>query len=188
NGVNQVASADIFPVAGATFWIDDVSFDWEEVTVPAFNLSVVELSGIGSLGGPAYSASAEVRNNGEDEITSFDIELTYPGGTFFQSVTDISLAAGEYYELEMGDGIVLDGGLNTLTLELSNINGMEADDFADDDIYVLTANVIQAAAGKRAVVEEGTGTWCQYCPRGAVMMNRMSDIYGDSYVGIAVHN
>ncbi|NEN25128.1 Omp28-related outer membrane protein [Cryomorpha ignava] len=188
NGVNQIASADIFPVAGATFWVDDVSFDWEEVTVPAFNLSAVDLSGIGSLGGPEYSPTAIVRNNGMDEITSFDIDLTYAGGTFSQTITDINLAAGEYFEVAMGDGLILDGGLQTITVEVSNINGMVADDYSDDDIYVLTSNAIPAAVGKRAVVEEGTGTWCQYCPRGAVTMERMSNLYGDSYVGIAVHN
>lgn len=188
NGVNAVASVDIFPIAGAAFWIDDVSFDWEEATVPAFNLSAVEVTGIGSLGGPEYSTTAKVRNNGVEEITSFDIDLTYPGGTFSESVTDINLAAGEYLEIEIGDGIVLDAGLQTITLEVSNVNGMAADDYPGDDVYVLNASIIAAAAGKRAVVEEGTGTWCQYCPRGAVMMERMSELYGDSYVGIAVHN
>ena len=187
NGTNKVASVDIFPVAGSSFWIDDVSFDWEEVTAPAFNLSAVDLSGLGSLGGPEYNATAKVRNNGSEEITSFDIALTYAGGTLNQTVTDINLAAGEYYDVEMGE-VILEGGLQTITVEVSNINGLEADDYSDDDFYVLTANVIAAAVGKRAVVEEGTGTWCQYCPRGAVTMERMSNLYGDSYVGIAVHN
>lgn len=38
------------------------------------------------------------------------------------------------------------------------------------------------------VVEEATGTWCGFCPRGAVSMDYMSDKYGDDFVGIAVHN
>jgi hypothetical protein len=38
------------------------------------------------------------------------------------------------------------------------------------------------------VGEEGTGTWCQWCPRGAVFMDRFEQQYGEFWAGIAVHN
>lgn len=38
------------------------------------------------------------------------------------------------------------------------------------------------------VVEEATGTWCGFCPRGAVYMDSMSNKYGKDFIGIAVHN
>lgn len=37
------------------------------------------------------------------------------------------------------------------------------------------------------VVEEGTGMWCGYCPRGIVAMRQMREKYPDSFIGIAVH-
>lgn len=40
---------------------------------------------------------------------------------------------------------------------------------------------------RRIVVEEGTGMWCGYCPRGIVAMRQMREKYPDSFIGIAVH-
>lgn len=40
----------------------------------------------------------------------------------------------------------------------------------------------------KIVSEEITGTWCGYCPRGAVAMKRMNEKYPDSFIGIAVHS
>ena len=188
SGANQVASADIFPVQGSSFWIDDISYSWEEVVIPNVNLSSLDLGGIGVLADIAYSPIAEVRNNGLEDITSFDIELTHPGGTISQSVTDINLAAGDVLEVEFDDQITPVEGPQTIEFFVSNVNGNTADDYADDDTYITNRNLIASALGKRAVVEEGTGTWCQFCPRGAVTMERMTNLYNESYVGIAVHN
>lgn len=38
------------------------------------------------------------------------------------------------------------------------------------------------------VIEEFTGTWCQYCPRGIVGMEKIHEAFGDQVVQIAVHN
>jgi len=40
---------------------------------------------------------------------------------------------------------------------------------------------------RRSVVEEFTGTWCGNCPRGMVGMERLSEDFGDRFIGIAVH-
>lgn len=37
------------------------------------------------------------------------------------------------------------------------------------------------------VIEEFTGTWCQYCPRGMVGMEKVHETYGDQVVQIAAH-
>ena len=187
NGTNAVASADIFPVQGSAFWIDDISFDWEEVEIPNLNLSAVSIGSVGVLAGIIYEPVVQVRNNGLEPITSFDIELTHDGGTSSQVITDVNIAPGEYYPVGF-DATVLAEGAQTLVATVSNVNGLGVDDFSDDDTYSYMINLVPAAIGKRAVVEEGTGTWCQFCPRGALTMERMSNTYGGSYVGIAVHN
>jgi hypothetical protein len=38
------------------------------------------------------------------------------------------------------------------------------------------------------VIEEFTGTWCQWCPRGTVGMEKVHSTYGDQVVQIAVHS
>src|SRR6185436_18936209 len=35
--------------------------------------------------------------------------------------------------------------------------------------------------------EEGTGTWCGWCPRGAVYLDYMTSTYPAQFAGVAVH-
>lgn len=41
---------------------------------------------------------------------------------------------------------------------------------------------------KRVLVEEGTGAWCGYCPRGATTLLNTIEKYPDKVIGVAVHN
>jgi hypothetical protein len=41
---------------------------------------------------------------------------------------------------------------------------------------------------KVIALEEGTGTWCQWCPRGAVFMDLMAEKYHGYVASIAIHN
>lgn len=41
---------------------------------------------------------------------------------------------------------------------------------------------------KRVLLEEGTGTWCGWCPRGAVYMDSISKVYPNDVSLVAVHN
>ena len=40
----------------------------------------------------------------------------------------------------------------------------------------------------RPLVEEYTGLWCGYCPRGYVAMEEMSHLYGDRFIGMVYHD
>lgn len=40
---------------------------------------------------------------------------------------------------------------------------------------------------RRVVVEEGTGDWCSWCPRGIVGLEMMKEKYGDRFIAVAVH-
>lgn len=54
-----------------------------------------------------------------------------------------------------------------------------------------TAQAAPAAGGgivKRVVVEEFTGTQCPNCPRGLAGMAKLSEKFGDRFIGIALHN
>ena len=58
----------------------------------------------------------------------------------------------------------------------------------NDDTLSISVTGTYAAPGKIVVGEEGTGTWCGWCPRGSVAMNWMDEKYYGYWQGIAVHN
>lgn len=76
-------------------------------------------------------------------------------------------------------------GTSTVTLTVTKVNGVEnanATKTATGTLYTVEREFV-----KRSVVEEGTGTDCGYCPRGHVVMHNMHNLYGDQFIGIALH-
>ena len=78
-------------------------------------------------------------------------------------------------------------GNQTYTVVISNINGGN-DDLAEDNTLSGSINPVVPAPGKMVIGEEATGTWCQWCPRGAVFMDQFETKYNQFWEGIAVHN
>ncbi len=195
NAVNQVASIDLFPVNNAFggngssgFYVDDFSFEHTPYVLPELNAAAVDIEGVNGLATQVVTPSVRVRNLGENEITSFDLTVNYQGEDITTSVTGVSIGSLEYYSAEMEDEITLAAGESTITATVSNVNGEGEDDDTADDTKEVTLNPLVPAPGKLVVGEEGTGTWCQWCPRGAVFMDYMEETYGEFWEGIAVHN
>lgn len=62
------------------------------------------------------------------------------------------------------------------------------DALPSDNTMETTLTCLEYAFIRKVVVEEGTGTWCGWCPRGTVGMRRMSERYPDTFIGIAMHS
>ena len=133
--------------------------------------------------------SATVMNTNAMNITSFDVTWSDGTNTYTQSVTGVDIAYNESYDFMLDDALNLPEAVtyDGLTVEVSNINGMMDDD-ATDNSTTFVVSGLTSIPTKRMVVEEGTGTWCGWCPRGHVFMKEMEETYGDAFVGVAVHN
>lgn len=190
NASNQVFAIDYYPAdASAIFWVDDVSYNVVPYTLPAVNGANNLISVTNGLVGQQRNVSVKMRNLGSTAITSFDMTLVHNGGTpVVQNVTGVNIASLATYVVNFPAPVTLAAGTNTFTATISNVNGTSPDGDASDDMITQYLTPVQPAAGKVVVAEEGTGTWCQWCPRGAVYMDMMQEKYDDYYAGIAVHN
>ncbi len=52
----------------------------------------------------------------------------------------------------------------------------------------LSQNAWAQQPQKKVLIEEGTGTWCQWCPRGTVYGKQITQNYTDDAVFIAIHS
>ena len=77
-------------------------------------------------------------------------------------------------------------GAHTVKFNLVNVDD-EADAYAGNNIAYTNVKVKSSVPKQRFVVEEGTGTWCGWCPRGIVAFKHMSEKYPETFIGIAVH-
>lgn len=186
NGVNTVASADIFPTQGSGFYIDDISFDHAPYSVPNLNATAVSVDMNGNIASQVVNPAGNIVNTGSTPITSFTATLNYDGNDYVQNVNSVNIASQASYSVSFGN-VTLAAGSNTATLTISNVNG-GSDDDSGDDVATQTVNPVVPAPGKMVVGEEGTGTWCQWCPRGAVFMDMYEQEFAGFWAGIAVHN
>lgn len=72
------------------------------------------------------------------------------------------------------------------TLTITKVNGTPNADVAPAAPFTLA--VISFIPVKRPVMEEYTGLWCGYCPRGFACLEHMNDLYGDDFIGISYHS
>ncbi len=186
NGINSVAAVDYFPIQNSQFYVDDVSFDHQTYTLPALNALTTQIVTTGEIAGQTFAPQVRVLNGGTTAINSFDVDFEYNGLTYSTSVAGQNLASLASYMVTM-PAITLAPTNGTYTAIVSNVNG-GVDDIGADDTLTNLISPIVPAAGKLVVSEEGTGTWCQWCPRGAVFMDQFSQKYDGYWVGIAIHN
>lgn len=197
NPISSIGIWDLFPVnptseggnGQSEFYVDDVSYNHTPATLYPLNAGVSYVEQLGGLAGQTMQVATKVRNLGSTPITSFKLTYTYAGGTpVTETVTGINLASLAFYSYSFTAPITLLSGNNILSVTVSDINGAGQDDDATDDTKSITISPVVPTAGKIVVGEEATGTWCQWCPRGAVYMDMMADKYDGFWAGIAVHN
>lgn len=137
----------------------------------------------------AVTIEGVFRNMGVTPISTADFNYTVNGGAkVTTALSSVSIASGEFKTISSPtQWTPTAGGVYSVEMWLSNINGSADPNPANDRItakVVVTANPPE----RKVVIEERTGTWCQWCPRGAVAMEYMGLNNHDETVLIAVHN
>lgn len=188
NATRALSSMDLFPINGSSFYIDDVSYAYTAYTSTTKNASVTYIGNVmGYLAGANVIPSVEIRNLGTTSITEAEVSIKYNGNTLSKKLTGLSLAANGLYSTNFDNSLTILGGTSDVVASIVTVNG-SADDNANDNSKTITINPIVPAKGKLVIGEEATGTWCQWCPRGAVALKNMHDKYSGFFQGIAVHN
>lgn len=72
-----------------------------------------------------------------------------------------------------------------VTLTITKVNGEKNASTSNSASGTLIT--LSKAFKKVTVVEENTGTTCPWCSRGHVAMEKMRELYGDQFIGIAWH-
>lgn len=165
----------IFTNACSTTGIDLNLFEF--ILAPKVAVGEVEINGA-------------VRSQRDTPITSFDLVYSIDGVDSEVSTFDnLNLAFNESFDFThpvLADIVV---GQHEVVLTIQNINGEGDDDILSNNSLTREVLCVNEIFAKNVVYEEGTGTWCGWCPRGLVGLNTMAHNYTDgSWIGIGVHN
>jgi len=191
NPANKIASMDLFAYGPSGslghYYVDDVVLSYIPL-VPVPNDGVLYTIDSRKLGltGDEIPVQATVRNIGLNPITSFDAVVDNGNSSQTYSITQTIAPLG-LYTFALPTPYTLMDGEQDMTITLANLNG-GVDDNPDNNAGTAVLRGYTPAPGKRVVVEEATGTWCQWCVRGIVFMELMRERYPNHFVGIGVHN
>lgn len=172
------------------FFVDDVSYVYTPFSPNLLDIGILSYNnGLGSaygLVGGEKSSNIVFRNIGMTTVSSFDVEWAYGNQSGSESFNGLSLPTYDVYEFQLPEPIVLEKGVKEFTLSIVNLNGGEDEDISNNTV-TKDFEAVTPYPGKIVVLEEATGTWCAWCPRGLVYMEYMHEQYDGLVGGIAVH-
>lgn len=136
--------------------------------------------------GKTKNVAVKFRNLGS-KFTSIDYTISLDGKAGAEQHLDFGKDFGlaGTHTIEIPFAATSEIGKSAVTLTVTKVNGAEnacAIKTATGTLYTVEREFV-----KRSVVEEYTGTGCGYCPIGHVGMHNMRELYGDQFVGIAMH-
>ena len=120
------------------------------------------------------------------------IELVYTIGDAEPQTANFqvehALQYNEYAMIQLDDLVCRTEGIEVpLKFELAKVNG--EDNTCEDNTLTSVIQCYSASKGFKRVhlIEEGTGTWCGFCPLGIVMMEYVGEKYPDFFARVAIH-
>lgn len=177
-----------FKYNDATGWLFGMAIDNFKVYVPQPDDAVLVSSTLNrySLISTNNTLGLSVKNNGANAITSVTVD--WNDGTSHSSVISTNIAPGATATVNHPTAVnYATANTNNLAISITNVNG-NVDPNMGDNVGTGIITTLSQAPTKTVLIEEGTGTWCGWCPRGAVAMDYMYNTYPTQFVGIAVHN
>lgn len=128
-----------------------------------------------------------VINYSSNAVTSFDAYYKAgTGSTVSSTLSSINIPAFTSYDFTCANPLPLPSALGTypISMWVQQIGDVEA----TNDSNSTDATVVTFMPTKKILAEEGTGTWCGFCPRGAVYMDSIAKLHPGNFSLIAVHN
>lgn len=158
--------------------IDDVvvkEVQPDDAAVSALSIAPIVVAGNVNITGT-------VTNEGSNTINSFDLSWDDGSGPYTQTITQ-TIAPGGTYNFTHGTQLAAAVG-NQYNIDVCVT--LAGDGNNTNDCMSTSVGVVSSVPTKRTVGEEKTGTWCGWCPRGAVALAGMEST--PEFIGVAVHN
>lgn len=192
-------SLDVSAFAGQTIHVafrhhnctDWFRMNLDDISVRTIQANDVEMTSISSptvsATGTNVTIAGTVTNKGANTITSLDV--TWDDGSGVQSETfAVNIPTNGTYNFSHGTQLSVASAIAYNLNVCAAITGT-VDGDPSNNCTTHTVSGQGFVPTRHVVIEEGTGTWCGWCPRGAVAMDALvNDATRPNFIGIAVHN
>lgn len=120
--------------------------------------------------------------NPQADYSSLSMQLFDSEGSLISSISanGLSLKGGDAYQFEFPEALPLTiGEDNKFTIKF------KLEDYSDE--YAGSIKDLVFEPVKRVVLEEFTGRDCQFCPQGHAMIERLGEMFGNSFIPIGLY-
>ncbi len=139
------------------------------------------------LSGANLNIGGTVINYGSAAITTFSATFQQgASGPVTNSVTGVNIPSFSTQAFTCNNPLVLPSAVGAYPVNMWV--ALTGDNDATNDSANTVVTVASFKPVKKILVEEGTGTWCGWCPRGAVYMDSLDHTYPSTFSLVAVHN
>lgn len=154
----------------AFLYVDDICVGERDVLDIRPAMSTVCLPGDG------ISVKAAIRNMENRPIKGVSLQMAAAGEVFKTECPNLIINPGDEIIVDLDETIYpeINSPVHCLLTATAGTNVKEVE-------FDLTA------FRQVRVVEEYTGTWCEYCVRGIVALAQMKEEHPDDFIGIAIH-
>lgn len=137
--------------------------------------------------GTSTTVSGTIVNEGLQEINSITLGYSVNGGAMVTQVYDgLNVPFAESFDYEFDELVALNDPTEYFVdVMIVDVNGSE-DDLEANNISNGLMYAVSEVPSRRILLEEATGTWCTWCPRGAVILEMITEEFED-VIGVAVH-
>lgn len=157
--------------------------------VPHDAAGIAGLDNVEVQAGSPSIMPVKVRNHGASDITYLEYRYSINGQEGTGCADLYNTPIRNYYNMEGKMNVQIpampDAGSYPLTVTITKVNDMPNNDVQASAQATVTAK--KMLVRHRPVMEEYTGTWCGYCPRGLVALKVLSERYPDNFIGISYH-
>ena len=136
--------------------------------------------------GKTKNVKVTLRNLGS-KLSNIDYTIALDGKAGAEQHLDFGkdFGVGGKHTVEIPFASASTTGEVPVTLTITKVNGEKNANTSNSASGTLIT--LGKAFKKVTVVEENTGTTCPWCSRGHVAMEKMGELYGDQFIGIAWH-
>jgi hypothetical protein len=173
-------------------WLYGAALDNITVFTPAANdgglIAMTPVAGPKgyAVTGSGVTLGGTIFNYGSTPITSFTVNYQQGAGPAVSDVkTGLNIAPFTSYSFTHATPFVPSSVTN---YPLSMWVTVTGDNNHTNDSNGTSILGVAFKPTKKILVEEGTGTWCGWCPRGTVFMDSLWKTYAGNFSLVAVHN
>ena len=137
--------------------------------------------------GQPFTLPVALANHGANGVQSVEIRYAIAGmEDVFSREVKIDAFFGKTAQLELALPAIAQRGNYDLKLTVEKVNGVANEDANAESTQTII--VLNKVPKHRVLLEEYTGFWCGWCPRGFVALEKLAELYPDDYVLISYHN